>query len=92
MRKPVLGVVLTLLLFLPACGTLMFSERQNKEHSGRVDPNVLIMDGAGLLIFVLPGLVAFVVDFATGAIYLPQGVERGEGPFIKDYEETESKS
>ncbi|MCI5150078.1 MAG: hypothetical protein D3916_11935, partial [Candidatus Electrothrix sp. MAN1_4] len=27
----------------------------------------------GLLLFLVPGVVAFAVDFATGAIYLPYG-------------------
>lgn len=73
---------LSLLLPLQSCGTLMFSERSGRD-SGRLDPNVLILDGFGLLFFVLPGLVAFAVDYTTGALYLPEGVERGEGPFIE---------
>ena len=76
----VLGALL--LVPLPACGTLMFSERQNEPHSDKLDPNVMIMDGLGLLLFIVPGLVAFAVDFHTGAVYLPVGVEKGEGPFI----------
>jgi hypothetical protein len=32
-----------------------------------------VLDGVGVLVFVVPGLVAFGVDFATGAIYLPSG-------------------
>jgi hypothetical protein len=66
------------------CGTLLFPERQGKSHSDRLDPNVLILDGLGLLVFIVPGLVAFLVDFSTGAIYLPEGVEEGEGPFMRD--------
>ncbi|MNJ37925.1 hypothetical protein D3C77_327610 [compost metagenome] len=31
------------------------------------------MDAIGILFYVLPGLIAFGVDFATGAIYLPGG-------------------
>lgn len=61
----------------------MFAER-NGQDSGKIDPNVVLMDGIGLLFFILPGLVAYGVDFATGAIYLPAGVERGEGPFFRD--------
>lgn len=74
---------LAIVLPLPSCGTLMFQDRQGEEHSGELDPNVLIMDGIGLLFFLLPGVIAFVVDFSTGAIYLPEGVEKGEGPFIE---------
>ena len=55
---------------LLGCGTLMYPERQGQTR-GKVDPAVLVMDGAMLFLFVVPGLVAFGVDFHTGAIYLP---------------------
>jgi hypothetical protein len=29
------------------------------------------LDGLGLLLFFVPGVIAFAVDFGTGAIYLP---------------------
>jgi hypothetical protein len=74
-----LGCLLT--LQLSSCGTLMFQERRGQE-AGNMDPNVVVLDGIGLLFFIVPGLVAFAVDFSTGAIYLPPGVEKGEGPFF----------
>ena len=52
------------------------------EHSAVRILAALLLDG--LLFFVVPGLVAFAVDFVSGAIYLPDDVERGEGPFIRD--------
>ena len=71
--------------FIPSgCGTIFFSQRQQQSHSSKLDPNILILDGVGLLFFVIPGLVAFGVDFYTGAVYLPPDVKRGEGPFIHD--------
>jgi len=79
-----LALVLLPLLAAPGCGTLFFSERQHEPHSDKLDPNILILDGIGLVFFVVPGLVAFGIDFYTGAIYLPEGVERGEGPFLHD--------
>lgn len=75
-------------LLLQGCGTLMFPERQHEPHSGKMDGNILILDGIGLLFFLIPGLVAFGVDFATGAIYLPEGIEKGEGPFFWDKDVT----
>ncbi len=83
--KRISALLLSLVLVLPftSCGTLMFQERDGAEHSGRIDPNVVIMDSLGLLVFIVPGLISFIVDYATGAIYLPPGVERGEGPFIE---------
>jgi hypothetical protein len=85
LRSRIAAVLLCLPLALPltGCGTLIFPERQG-QGSGKLDPNILILDAFGLLFFIVPGLVAFAVDFATGAIYLPSGVERGEGPFIQD--------
>jgi hypothetical protein len=58
------------------CGTILYPERRGRT-SGRIDPAVAVMDGLGCLLFVIPGLVAFAIDFSTGAIYLPGG-RRGE--------------
>jgi len=79
----VLLLALPLVLPLESCGTLMFRDRDGAEHTNTIDPNVAILDGLGLLLFIAPGVLSFIVDFSTGAIYLPPGVERGEGPFIK---------
>lgn len=86
MKSTLLACVLAVGCILQGsgCGTLIFPERQNEANSGKLDPNILILDGIGLLFFILPGLVAFGVDFVTEAIYLPVGVEKGEGPFIHD--------
>lgn len=88
MKKLVLGLALTgSLLTTPSCGALLFPERQHAPHSEKLDPNILILDGIGLLFFIVPGLVAFGVDFYTGAAYLPEGEEEGQGPFIGDRDE-----
>ncbi len=65
-------VALTLVVCISACGTIIYPERVG-QPKGRIDPGVVVMDGLCLLIVVVPGLVAFIVDFATGAIYLPPG-------------------
>ncbi len=64
--------VFVLIVQMAGCGTLIYPERQGQPR-GDIDPTVAIIDGIGLLFFVIPGLVAFVVDFHTGAIYLPPG-------------------
>ncbi|MFT4539287.1 MAG: hypothetical protein ACI841_004148 [Planctomycetota bacterium] len=86
MKTGILTFTLATLLIIPlqSCRTLIFSKRQHQPHSSRFDPNILILDGLGLLFFVVPGLVFFGVDLYTGAIFLPDDVERGEGPFIQD--------
>jgi hypothetical protein len=65
------GFVVCLGPLASSCGTLLHPERVGQPAMGRIDPAVAILDGLGLLLFVVPGIVAFIVDFATGAIYLP---------------------
>jgi hypothetical protein len=57
-------------VFLASCGTILYPERRG-QPAGRLDIGVVALDGIGLLLFLVPGVIAFVVDFATGAIYLP---------------------
>ena len=76
MRMPsrVIGgvVVAALLTQLTACGSIFFPDRRG-QIDGKIDPVVVVLDAVGLLFYVIPGLIAFGVDFATGAIYLPPG-------------------
>ena len=65
-------VVATLLTPLTACGSIFVPDRRG-QIEGKIDPVVVVLDGIGLLFYVIPGLIAFGVDFATGAIYLPPG-------------------
>ena len=57
---------------------------RSTRSEGRVPETRRAPSRIGLLFFVVPGLVAFGIDFYTGAIYLPKGVQGGEGPFIRD--------
>lgn len=71
-------IVAALLVQLTGCGTILYPERRN-QAAGRLDPAVVVLDGIGLLFFFVPGVIAFAVDFATGAIYLPSGRSRRVG-------------
>lgn len=57
---------------LAACGTLIYPERQG-QNGGKLDLGVVALDAIGLLFWFVPGVIAFGVDFITGAIYLPGG-------------------
>jgi hypothetical protein len=71
MRKCV-AVLLALSFALPlGCGTLLYRERVGQPR-GKLDAFVVMLDSIALVYFVVPGLIAFAVDFATGAIYLPR--------------------
>jgi hypothetical protein len=57
--------------FASGCGTVFYPERRYAPHSNQIDWKIAALDGLGLLLFFVPGVVAFAVDFVTGAIYLP---------------------
>lgn len=80
-QSRVIAGVLAVALFtqLTACGTLFYPDRRG-QIEGKIDPVVAAMDAIGILFFVIPGLIAFAIDFATGAIYLPGGQTAQLGP------------
>lgn len=64
-------VCAVLIVQLVGCGTIMYPERKGQK-AGRIDAGVAILDGIGLLFFLIPGIIAFAVDFNNGTIYLPR--------------------
>jgi hypothetical protein len=75
----VVSVVMITQLY--GCGTLIYPERRGQK-TGTVDVGVTVLDALWLFVFIIPGLVAFAVDFSTGAIYLPGG-KKGSAPSEK---------
>ena len=69
-RSIALSLSALLLVSTSSCGTLLYPERRG-QTKGEIDPAVAILDGIGVLFFIVPGLIAFAIDFNTGAIYLP---------------------
>lgn len=59
-----------LILQLAGCGTILYPERKG-QRGGKIDSGVALLDGIGLLFFLVPGIIAFAVDFNNGTIYLP---------------------
>jgi len=73
LRRSLAGLTLVVsLTALVGCGTLFHPERKG-QMSGRIDPVVAIANGVGLLFFIVPGVIAYAVDFSNGTIYLPSG-------------------
>jgi hypothetical protein len=61
-------------LLLPefaGCGSMLYPERIGQPRTGPLDWKVVALDGLGLFLFFVPGLVAFVIDFYNGTIFLP---------------------
>jgi hypothetical protein len=76
-NKPLTSIVASILMLtlignLAACGTILYPERKGQKP-GQIDPAVAILDGVGLLFWIIPGVIAFAVDFSNNSIYLPQG-------------------
>jgi hypothetical protein len=51
------------------CGYLLHPERRGN-HGGTIDGASLVMDLLWLLPGVVPGVVALIVDFSSGAVYV----------------------
>ena len=63
-------LVICIALQAVSCGTVFYPERRG-QPAGRLDPKVVALDAVGLLVFFVPGVIAFAVDFNNGTIYLP---------------------
>src|SRR5260370_17229808 len=63
-------LTIVLALQTASCGTILYPERRGQPE-GCLDGGVVALDAVGLLLFLVPGVIAFAVDFATGTIYLP---------------------
>jgi hypothetical protein len=69
-------IFISLLVQISACGYILYPERRG-QTGGRIDVGVAVLDGIGLLFFLVPGIIAFAVDFSSGCIYLPGGYAAG---------------
>ena len=68
-------VCAVLIVQLAGCGTILYPERRG-QAAGRLDAGIVVLDGLGLLLFIIPGVIAYAVDFNNGSIYIP-GTSRG---------------
>ena len=72
-RLLVLVVLCVMVMQIMQCGFIIYPERRNRgpapANPGQIDPVILIMDCAWLLVGIIPGVVALVVDVTTGCLY-----------------------
>lgn len=64
---------------------LLEPRRSGQPHSNDIDWKIAALDALGLLLFFVPGVIAFAVDFYTGAIYMPLEPPYpgyGPGPYL----------
>ncbi len=79
LRPTAVATALATLTVSLGCGTILYPERRGQRTTARIDAGVAVMDALWCLLFIIPGVVAFAVDFSDGAIYLPGG-RAGDGP------------
>jgi hypothetical protein len=72
------------LSLVAGCGMILHPERRNQPTGGGMDWSIFALDAVGLLLFFIPGVIAFAVDFSTGAIYLPPNQYGSAGRPPKD--------
>jgi hypothetical protein len=65
-------ILTSFLVQISACGWILHPERRG-QNGGRIDAGIAVLDGVCLLFFIIPGIIAYAVDFSTGCIYLPGG-------------------
>lgn len=70
-RKFFLSILFISFLLLSSCGTLIKFKQINKPVSNKIDYSIVGLDSIGLVLFVIPGVAAFSIDYLTGTIFLP---------------------
>lgn len=69
-----IALVAALGTFSTSCAYILHPERRNSGRtSGRIDTVPLILDILWFIPGIIPGVVALIVDFTTGAIYVDNG-------------------
>lgn len=82
LRKTLSSFLILALVLQTGCGTILYPQRRGQKGT-RIDPGVAVLDGIGLLFFILPGVIAFAVDFGDGCIYYSSS---GKGIFSSQRE------
>lgn len=68
-RAIAVGTIMTTAAGSAGCGYLLYPERRGTQ-SGTIDSGTMVMDLLWLLPGIIPGVVALIVDFSSGAIYV----------------------
>lgn len=63
----------TILFQATGCGYIFHHERVGNSTEGQVDVGIVLLDALGLVFFIIPGIIAFAVDYSTGTLFLPYG-------------------
>lgn len=72
MKKLISKLLIIAAIFnITSCGTIFHPERKNQGVRAELDTSIVVLNGIGLIFFVIPGVIAYAVDFNNETIYLP---------------------
>lgn len=77
LRTVAAGTMLTVGTSSVGCGYILYPERRGNQ-GGAIDAGTMVMDLLWLLAGIIPGVVALIVDFSSGAIYVGGGHRHAE--------------
>ena len=69
MRMFSLVVLAAFIITTTGCGYILYPERRNAELSNEIDGKVVVFDCLWLLAYVVPGVVALIIDGVNGTWY-----------------------
>ncbi|HNZ66078.1 MAG TPA: hypothetical protein PKM32_01765 [Planctomycetota bacterium] len=74
MLKQAICITLCITMFFVTinCGTFWYPERKG-QRGGSIDGKVVFMDVLMCFLFIIPGVIAFIIDIDNGCIYKPYG-------------------
>lgn|SRR5699024_2315127 len=73
LKKLTVLAMLVCFITLQACGTIFKQDQIGKPHSNKLDIGIVALDAIGLILFIVPGVIAFTVDYINGTLFLPNG-------------------
>lgn len=73
MKKALLLLAVGCFLTIQSCGTIFKSNQAGKMHSKKLDISIVLLDAIGLVLLLVPGIVAFTIDYLNGTLFLPYG-------------------
>lgn len=53
------------------CGWILYPDRRGNPSRGQLDVTIVLLDGLLVLLAIIPGVIAFIVDAKSGTLYLP---------------------
>lgn len=71
-KKVLILVLFTCFLSLESCGTILKAKYGKTPVTKKLDWGIVALDTMGTFFYIVPGLTALSIDYATGALFVPR--------------------